>query len=59
MWDRMMSLGNEFREETPQNLTPKFVKDMAIDVLESNKTIEMFQVMAIVSLQMGNLGLKV
>jgi hypothetical protein len=32
---------------------------MATDVLESNKTIEMFQAMAIVSLKMGNLGLKV
>jgi hypothetical protein len=32
---------------------------MVIDVLESNKTIEMFQAMAIVSLKMGNLGLKV
>jgi hypothetical protein len=31
---------------------------MAIDVLESNKTIEMFQTIAIVSLKMGNLGLK-
>ncbi len=42
MWDKVMSSGNEFREETPQNLTPKFVEDMAIDVLENNKTTEMF-----------------
>ncbi len=32
---------------------------MATDVLESNKTIEMFQAMDIISLNMGNLGLKV
>lgn len=31
---------------------------MVIEVLEHNKTIEVFQVMAIVSLKMGNLGLE-
>ncbi len=54
----MMSSRYGFKKETPQNLTLKFVEDMAIDVLESNKTIEMFQTIAIVSLKMGNLGLK-
>lgn len=38
MWDRVyVSLGNGFKEETPQNLTPKFVEDMVANVLESNK----------------------
>lgn len=32
---------------------------MPTNVMESNKTIEMFQAMAIVSMKMGNLGLKV
>jgi hypothetical protein len=32
---------------------------MVARVLEINKTVKMFQAMAIVSLKMGNLGLKV
>jgi hypothetical protein len=32
---------------------------MVVDVLESNKIIENFQAMAIVSLKMGNLSLEV
>jgi hypothetical protein len=39
MWDKVVSLGDESREKTSQNFTPKYVKDMADDVLESNKTI--------------------
>jgi hypothetical protein len=54
-----MSLGKRSKEETPQNLTPKFVKYMAVKVLEHNKTIKMFQAMAIFNLKMGNLGLEV
>jgi hypothetical protein len=59
MRDKMVSLGEGSREETPHNFTLKFVKDMAVDVMENNKIIEMFQAMAIVSLKMGNLGLEV
>ncbi len=47
------------KEETPHNLTFKSMKDMAVDVMERNKIIDMFQAMTIVSLKMGNLGLKV
>ncbi len=59
MRNKMVSSGEGFREKTPHNFTLKFVKDMAIDVMESNIIIEMFQAMAIVSLKMGNLGLEV
>ncbi len=55
----MVSLGEGSKVETPQNFTLKFVKDMAVDVMENNKIIKMFQAMTIVSLKMGNLGLKV
>ncbi len=55
----VMSSRKRSKEETPQNLTPKYVKDMAVKVLEHNKIIQMFQTMAIVNLNMGNLGLKV
>lgn len=59
MWDRVMSSRDKSREETPQNLTPKFVEDMVARVLKNNKIVKMFQAMAIVSLKMGNLGLEV
>ncbi len=59
MWDKVMSSRDGFKEETPQNLTPKFVEDMVARVLKNNKIVKMFQAMAIVSLKMGNLGLKV
>ncbi len=43
----------------PHNLTPKFVEELVDEVLSSNKTTNMFQAMAIVSLRMGNMGLEV
>jgi hypothetical protein len=57
--NRVMSLGKRSKEETPQNLTPKSIKDMAAKVLKHNKTIEMFKAMAIFNLKMGNLRLEV
>lgn len=48
-----------FKEETPHNLTPKSIKQMAKDILTCNKIVEMFQTMAIISLIMGNLSLEV
>jgi hypothetical protein len=59
MKDKVISSGKGFKEETPQNLTPIFVEDLAIEIMESNKNIEMFQAMAIINLKMGNLGLEV
>jgi hypothetical protein len=34
---KVISLGEGSRGKTPQNLTPKFVEDMVVDVMESNK----------------------
>jgi len=59
MWGRVMSLKDGFRGKIPQNLTPKFVEDMATNILENNNIVKMFQAMIIVSMKMGNLGLKV
>jgi hypothetical protein len=42
MWERVMSSRSKSKEEAPHNLTPKSVEDMATDVLENNKTVEMF-----------------
>ncbi len=54
-----MSLEKALKEEAPQNLTLKFIHDMAAKVMEHNKNVEMFQAMAIVKMKMGNLGLEV
>ncbi len=47
------------KEKTPQNLTPKFIEKLVGEVLGNNKIVEMFQAMAIVSMNMGNLGLEI
>jgi len=39
--------------------TPKFVEEVAIEVMKANKVVELFQTMVIVSLTMGNLTLEV
>jgi hypothetical protein len=38
---------------------PKFVKELAKEVLGNNKTAKKFQAMVIVSQRMGNLGLEI
>jgi hypothetical protein len=38
---------------------PKFVEEVVTKVMQVNKTIELFQNMAIVSMNMGNLTLEV
>jgi predicted house-cleaning noncanonical NTP pyrophosphatase (MazG superfamily) len=57
--DKVMSSRNASNEETPQNLTPKFVEELVEEVLGNNRTIEMFQAMEIISLKIGNLGLEI
>ncbi len=59
MKDMGMSLEYAYKEETPQNLTLQFVEELAEEVPGSNKTIKMFQTMAIVNMKMDNLGLEV
>jgi hypothetical protein len=39
--------------------TPKFVEEVAIEVMKVDKVVELFQTMVIVSLNMGNLTLEV
>jgi hypothetical protein len=57
--DKGMSSQYTSTEETPHNLTPKYVEELAEEVLGSNKTAKMFQAMAIMNMKMGNLGLEV
>ncbi len=42
-----------------QTSTPKFVEEVATKVMKADKAIELFQTMAIVSFNMGNLTLEV
>jgi uncharacterized protein (DUF2141 family) len=39
--------------------TPKFVEEVAIEVMKADKVVELFQTMVIVNLTMGNLTLEV
>jgi hypothetical protein len=39
MRERGLSSKDAFKHETPQNLTPKIVEELAKEVLGSNKTI--------------------
>lgn len=59
MKDKVISSSKGFKEETPQNLTPRFVEDFVVKIMQGNKNVEIFQAMAIVSFKMGNLGSKV
>jgi hypothetical protein len=47
-----------FKNPTTQTNTPKFVEEVAIKVMERDKVVELFQTMAIVGLNMGNLNLE-
>ncbi len=39
--------------------TPKFVEEVVVELMKANKTTKLFQTMAIVNLNMGNLTLEV
>jgi hypothetical protein len=51
----LRSFTKGFGNPTTQKTTPKFVEEVAAKVMKANKAIELFQTMAIVSLNMGNL----
>jgi hypothetical protein len=57
--DKGRSSKDASKHETPQKFTPKYVEELAEEVLGSNKTTKMFQAMAMVSEKMDNLGLEV
>jgi hypothetical protein len=59
MKDMVLSSSKGSKEETPQNRTPRSVEDLAIEIMERNQNVEMFQAMVIINLKMGNLGLEV
>jgi hypothetical protein len=59
MRDRGMSLEDASKGKTPHNLTLKSIEKLVGEVLGNNKITKMFQAMAIVSMNMGDLGLEI
>jgi hypothetical protein len=48
-----------FKNPMTQTSTPKSMEEVAIEVMQEDKAVELFQTMTIVSLNMGNLNLEV
>jgi hypothetical protein len=48
-----------FGDPMTQTNTPKYVEEVAAEVMKVNNVVGLFQTMAIVSLNMGNLTLEV
>jgi hypothetical protein len=53
------SFAKKSKNCTTKISTPKFVDEVATKVMRVDKAIKLFQTMAIVSLNMGNMNLKV
>jgi hypothetical protein len=47
------------KKSTTQTSTPKSMDELATKVMQVDKVVELFQTMAIVNLNMGNLNLEV
>jgi hypothetical protein len=50
---------NESKNPTTQTSTPRSMEEVVIEVMQTYKIVELFQTMAIVSLNMGNLNREV
>ncbi len=46
------------KNPTTQTSTPRFVEEVVTEVMQANKAIELFQTMAIVNMNMGNLNME-
>ncbi len=53
----MGSFAKGSKNPTTQTSAPKFVEEVATKVMQTQKAIELFQIMAIVNLNMGNLNI--
>jgi hypothetical protein len=59
MVQKLKSYVEGSRNPTTQTSTPKFVEEVVTKVMKADKAVELFQTMAIVSMNMGNLTLEV
>ncbi len=48
-----------FKNPMTKTNTPKFVKEIVAEVMQTQKAVKVFQTMAIINLNMGNLNLEV
>jgi len=58
MVQKLGSFVKGFGDPTTQTSTPNFMDEVATKVMKADKVVELFQTMAIVSLNMGNLTLE-
>jgi hypothetical protein len=59
MVQELGSSTKESKDPTTQTSTPKSMEEVAIEVMKTYKAVELFHTMTIMSLNMGNLTLKV
>jgi hypothetical protein len=59
MVQELGSFAEASKDPTTQTSTPKYVEEVAIEIMKVDKAVELFQTMAIVNLNMGNLILEV
>ncbi len=55
----MGSLGEGSKNPTTHTSTPKFVEAVAIEVMQTDNAVKLFQTMAIMTMNMGNLNMEV
>ncbi len=55
----MGSFVEGFKNLMTQTSTPEFVEKVVVEVMYANKVVRLFQTMAIMNLNMGNLNLEV
>jgi hypothetical protein len=53
------SYAKRSKDPTTQTSTPKSMEELVAKVMKANKAVELFQTMAIVSLNMGNLTMEI
>ncbi len=58
MVQELTSFIKRFGDPTTRTNTPKFVEEVDAEIMKIKKTVELFQTMAIVNLNMGNLSLE-
>ncbi len=59
MVEELGSFAQGSRDPTTQTNTPKSMEEVVVEVMKADKIVELFQTMAIVNLDMGNLTLEV
>jgi hypothetical protein len=59
MVQELGSFAKASKDPTTQTSTPKYVEEVAIEIMKVNKVVELFQTMEIVNMNTGNLIINV